>query len=56
MKVQVGKILKIDKSAEWNKTVQVRIFGNLLLKIMVFAYQSQNLIRVQVGIRECRLE
>ena len=23
---------------------------------MVFAYKSQNLIRVQVGIRECRLE
>ena len=56
IRVQVGKISKINKSAGWNKAVQVGILGNLSLQIMVFAYKSQNLIRVQVGIRECRLE
>ena len=55
IKVQVGKNSKINKSAGWNKDVQVGILGNLLLKIMVFAYKSQFLIRVQVGIRMCRL-
>ena len=56
IEVQVGKISKIDKSAGWNKAVQVEILGILLLQIMVFAYKSQNLIKVQVGIRVCRLE
>ena len=37
IKVQVGKISKINKSAGWNKDVQVGIFGNLLLQILVFA-------------------
>ena len=46
--MQVGKISKINKSAEW-KTMQVGILGILLLLIMVFAYKSQNLIKVQVG-------
>ena len=54
--MQVGKISKINKSAGWNKAVQVGISGNLLLLIMVFAYKSQNSIKVQVGIRACRLE
>ena len=54
--MQVGKISKINKSAGWNKAMQVGILKNLLLQIMVFAYKSQNLIRVQVGIRACRLE
>ena len=56
IKVQVGKISKINKSAGWNKAVQVGILENLLLQIMVFAAKSQNLIKVQVGIRVCRLE
>ena len=56
IRVQVGKILKIDKNAEWNKAVQVGILRNLLLQIMVFAYKSQNLIKVQVRIRACRLD
>ena len=56
LKVQVGKISKINKSAGWNKAIQVGILGNLLLQIMVFAYKSQDLIKVQVGIRACRLE
>ena len=55
IKVQVGKILKINKSTGWNKAMQVGILGNLLLSIMVFANKSQNLIKVQVGIRMCRL-
>ena len=36
-KVQVGKISKFNKSAGWNKAVQVGILGNLLLQIMIFA-------------------
>jgi len=31
IKVQVGKISKINKSAGWNKAMQVGIFGILLL-------------------------
>ena len=31
IKVQVGKISKINKSAGWNKAMQVGILGNLLL-------------------------
>ena len=54
IKVQDGKILKINIG--WNKAVQVGILGILLLKIMAFALKSQNLIKVQVGIRVCRLE
>ena len=56
LKVQVGKILKIDKSAGWNKAVQVRILGNVLIQFMIFAHKFQNQIKVQVGIRVCRLE
>ena len=56
IKVQVGKISKINKKAGWNKAVQVGCLENLLLQIMVFACKSQNLIKVQVGIRACRLE
>ena len=29
-KVQVGKILKINKSAGWNKAVQVEILGKFI--------------------------
>ena len=31
IKVQIGKILKINKSAGWNKAVQVGSFGILVL-------------------------
>ena len=37
IKVQVGKISKINKSAGWNKALQDGIFGILLLWIMAFA-------------------
>ena len=37
IKVQVGKISKINKSAGWNKAVQVGILGILILQIMGFA-------------------
>ena len=40
MKVQVGKISKIDKSAGWNKAVQVGVLGILVLQIMSFACKS----------------
>ena len=56
IKLQVGKILKINKSAGWNKAMQVGNLGNILLQIIVLAYESQNLAKVQVGIRACRLE
>ena len=56
IKVQVGKISKINKSAGWNKAVQVGNLGHLLLQIKVFANKSPNLIKVQVGISVCRLE
>ena len=47
--MQIGKITKIDKSTGWNKAVQFGILGNLLLHIMVFAYKSQNSIKMQAG-------
>ena len=36
IKVQVGKISKINNSAGWNKAMQVGILGILLLQIVVF--------------------
>ena len=36
IKVQVGKISKINKSAGWNKTMQVRINYGFSLKISKF--------------------
>ena len=47
--MQISKISKINKSAGWNKAVQVGNLGHLLLQIMVFANKSPNLIKVQIG-------
>ena len=49
MKIQDGKISKIEKSTGWNKAVQARLLGILLLWIIAFVYKSQHLIKVQVG-------
>ena len=37
MIAKIGKILKINESADWNKAVQDGVLVNLFLKIMVFA-------------------
>ena len=56
IKVQVGKISKINKSAGWNKAVQVGIFGIHYNDLWFFPKNLKILIKVQVGIRACRLE
>ena len=43
IKLQVGKISKINKSAGWNKAMQVGILGNLLLYFTMYitlSYQN----------------
>ena len=47
---------KIDKIAGWNKGLQAGIFHFSLVKIKVLASNFQKLIKLQVGIRVCRLE
>ena len=49
--VQVVKTSKINKSARWNKAMQVGIFGSLLLQIKDSLENHQILINVKVGIR-----
>ena len=56
IKVQVGKISKINKSAGWNKAMQVGIFQKLLLWKTLLAGNFPKLINVQDGIRVCRLD
>ena len=56
IKEQVGQISKFNKSAGWNKAVQVGILGILILEIMVFALKFQTLIKLHVGIRVWKLE
>ena len=46
IKVQAGKIPKINKCAEWNKAVQDGKFQFLLVKIKVLAKKFPKLINV----------
>ena len=54
--VQAGKVLKINNCAGWNKAVQDGIFHFSLMKIHIQAQNFPNLIKVQDGISQCRME
>ena len=56
IKVQAGKIPKINKRAGWNKAVQDGKFQFLLVKIKVLAKKFPKLINVQDGISLCRMD
>ena len=56
IKVQAGKIPKINKHAGWNKAVQDGKFQFLLVKIKVLAKKVPKLINVQDGISLCRMD
>ena len=54
IKVQAGKIPKINKRVGWNKAVQDGKFHFLLVKIKVLAKKVPKLINV--GISLCRMD
>ena len=56
IKVQAGKIPKINKHAGWNKAVQDGKFQFLLVKTKVLAKKFPKLINVQDGISLCRMD
>ena len=56
IKVQDGKISKINKHAGWNKAVSVGKFHFLLVKFRVLTKIFQKLINLQDGIRLCRMD
>ena len=56
IKVQAGKIPKIDKRAGWNKAVQDGKFQFLSVKIKVLPKKFPKCINVQDGISLCRMD
>ena len=56
IKLQAGKIPKINNRAGWNKAVQDGKFQFLSVKIKVLVKQFPKLINVEVGIFLCRME